>query len=344
MWRETYDLIARGAQRRQGSPRRTLRAMVVVASTACALGFAAGPLALEVWGFYAPWDPRSATSVAQHGAQVAVMVTGWMTLDSISGLPGLRYPDTLALPRRTSRFALVTTYAGAGFHPDLVRRLAADSAQLGRAAGAIAAQATAGRYRGLVLDIEGQTPADTGALAAMLRAVVDSAHRHGIAPVMIAVAPADSVAYAPRVLRHADLLLVMLYDQHWATSIAGPIVSAEWLAPLLAWWVDRAGAARIVAGLPTYGYAWRRGAPASVVSYADAVQLAKQAGLPLTRDTTSGMLHIGRADSVDVWVSDAPLLATLTGLVKRAGVRRIALWRLGLEDPAIWGPAGILPR
>jgi spore germination protein YaaH len=297
-----------------------------------------------VWGFHAPWDRRSATSVAQHGAQLAVIVSGWMTLDSISGLPALRYRDTLTVPRHTSRFALVTTYAGTGFHPELVRHLATDSAQLGRVAGAIAAQATAGRYRGLVLDLEGQTPADTAALSTILRTVVDSAHRHGIAPVTVAVAPADSVAYAPRVLRHADLLLVMLYDQHWATSSAGPIVSAQWFAPLLAWWVDRAGAARIVAGLPTYGYAWRRGAAAAVVSYADAVQLASRMGVSLARDTISGMPHLVRPDSVDVWVSDAPLLATLTGLVKRSGVHRIALWRLGLEDPAIWGPAGIVPR
>jgi spore germination protein YaaH len=275
-------------------------------------------------------------SVAAHDGQLAVVVSGWIALDSVSGAPATRYPDTLRLRGRARRFALVTTYARDRFHPELIRQLGGDSAARGRVAGAIAALAAAGDYRGLVLDFEGQTPADTAALAVVVRAVADSAHRRRIAPVAIAVPPAESIAYAPRVLRGADLLLVMLYDQHWATSTPGPIASPEWVASLLSVWVAQAGASRIVAGLPAYGYAWAPDASASVVSYADVAAFAARTGLPLVRDTVSQMLHVVRPDSVDIWVSDAPLLATLVGEVEHAGVHRIALWRLGLEDPAVW--------
>lgn len=301
-----------------------------------ALGMATRP---DVWGFHAPWDPRSAASVAAHDDQLAVVVSGWIALDSISGVPAMRYPDTLRLAGHARRFALVTTYARDRFHPELIRQLGTDTAARGRVAGAIAALAAAGDYRGLVLDFEGQTPADTAALASVVRAVADSAHRHRISPVAIAVPPAESVAYAPHVVRGADLLLVMLYDEHWASSTPGPIASPEWVASLLAAWVARAGASRIVAGLPAYGYAWPPGGSASVVSFGDVAAFATRTGLPLVRDTVSQMLHVAQADSVNVWVSDAPLLATLVGEVERAGVRRIALWRLGLEDPAIWQAA-----
>jgi spore germination protein YaaH len=35
-------------------------------------------------------------------------------------------------------------------------------------------------------------------------------------------------------------------------------------------------------------------------------------------------------------VTDAELLATLVDEVRRSGVHTISLWRLGLEDPAVW--------
>ena len=37
-----------------------------------------------------------------------------------------------------------------------------------------------------------------------------------------------------------------------------------------------------------------------------------------------------------MWVSDAELLATLARQAHDAGVRRIALWRIGPEDPHTW--------
>lgn len=331
MWRETYEPIGTRARRRLAARAAALGVLIAAGGTA---GMASRP---DVWGFYAPWDRRSAASVIAHSAQMAVVVSGWIALDSTDGTPALRYPDTLQVPSPTRRFALVTTYARDRFHPELIPRLATDPARLATVAGSLASLAADHGYRGLVLDFEGLTVTDTTALSAVLQVIVDSAHRRGIAPVTVAVAPADSSAYAPRVLRAADLLLVMLYDQHWATSTPGSIGAPEWVAPLLAWWVDGAGAKRLVAGLPAYGYAWRPGAsPATVISYGDAVTFADAHHVPLVRDTVSQTLRAVLPDSADLWVSDAPLLAALVGVVEQAGVRHIALWRLGLEDPAFW--------
>jgi hypothetical protein len=38
-----------------------------------------------------------------------------------------------------------------------------------------------------------------------------------------------------------------------------------------------------------------------------------------------------------IWVTDAALLERLVAESKALGVRRFAMWRLGQEDPAIWG-------
>jgi peptidoglycan-N-acetylglucosamine deacetylase len=290
----------------------------------------------EWWGFTAPWDPRSAASLAAHGRALGVAVTGWVRLDSITALPAPAYPDTVHVPPGPRRFGMVTTYARDRFHGEVVRQLGADATLRARVAGAIARWAVAGHYRGLVLDFESLTPGDTTALTTVVRTIADSAHRHRIRPVAVAVPPADTLTYGARHLRAADLLLVMLYDEHWATGAPGPIASPDWVRQFLGLWIANAGAARVVASLPVYGYRWRPPGRAAVLSFADAQRLADSAGVPLTRDSASATLHFATPDSAQGWVCDAPLLDTLVRRADSAGVHRIALWRLGLEDPAVW--------
>src|SRR5688572_33440852 len=73
----------------------------------------------EFWGFTAPWDPRSDSSVRARGSQLSAVVTGWIGLDSATGRPLLPsvYPDSV-LPKdgTATRMAIVTSWHGQGFH------------------------------------------------------------------------------------------------------------------------------------------------------------------------------------------------------------------------------------
>src|SRR5215469_17125959 len=84
-------------------------------------------LRVEVWGFTAPWDPRSAASVACVAPALRVVISGWLRLDTLTALPVPVYPDTIKVPRGPHRFALVTTYQRDRFHRETITRLAADS-------------------------------------------------------------------------------------------------------------------------------------------------------------------------------------------------------------------------
>jgi spore germination protein YaaH len=296
-------------------------------------------LPIDLWGFMAPWDPRSEASARCDTAALSVVISGWLRLDTLTALPISAYPDTLHLPRSLRRFALVTTYAGDRFHRETVERLAGDRALRGRVAGRLARWAVNHGYRGLVLDFEGLTRADTAALATVVQSIADSAHRRHIRPVTVAIVPTDTLVFASRHLAAADLLLLMLYDEHWATGAPGPIASPAWVRQGLALRVAETGAPRLVAGLPTYGYLWKRPRPAAVLSYADARQQAAHLGLALIRDSSSATLHFLRPDSGEAWVADAALTRTLVAEAESLGIRRFALWRLGLEDPDIWGAA-----
>lgn len=297
--------------------------------------------ATETWAFTAPWDARSDASLRAHGAALRWAVTGWLALDTLTGQATTPYPaesaQSSALGGR--RLAMVTTFAGGRFRPETIRLLASDSGALRRTSSDIARRARSGGYSGLVLDLEDVPRADSAALLAVSSALIRSAHDAGVAPIVIALPATDSLGYPARRFPGADLFLVMLYDQHWATSAPGPIAEPAWAQRVLAARVAEIGAEKLVAGLPTYGYRWRAGEPfAETIGWSDAREIASAAGVPLERD--AGSLTLRAVSSAppawELWVSDAALVEALVRVVRDAGVWRVALWRLGLEDPAMW--------
>jgi spore germination protein YaaH len=299
----------------------------------------------EVWVFTGPWDSRSDSSLKANAQRLDVAVTGWIGLDSTTGQPILPspYPDTMHLGGPSlKRMALVTSWHGDRFHPKSVRALAQDDRALARAAKTLAAFAVATHYAGLVLDLEGLERADLTSLLHVVKTITDSAHAHRISPIVVAIPAADSAAYPARPIAGvADLVMPMLYDQHWSTSGPGPISEPDWVRSTLAARVAEVGASRIVAALPLYGYQWpKSGTVAQDVTFAEAKRIAAESHVTLRRDEHSGTLKGVKPGAWEIWVTDADLLSTLVREVKETGVTRVALWRIGQEDPAIWRSIG----
>jgi peptidoglycan-N-acetylglucosamine deacetylase len=285
------------------------------------------------WGFTAPWDDRSDESVEQHDAVLGAVVSAWIGLDSATGLPVLLYPDET--PRGPApRFAMITTASEGRFHPELIRRIGADTALASRVADSVARILTHGHYRGLVIDFEDLKAPDTVTFLATVRALTRAAHARHVSPVSVTIVGYDSVTYpVRRLLERTDRVIVMAYDQHWQTGPPGPIASPDWVTGLVKRRLAEAGPAngsRVAVALPVYGYRWPAHGAASVIGYNDARRL------PLVRDSASLNMHAPGRDSSQVWLCDAVTLDTLADRVRALGPRTLALWRLGLEDPKMW--------
>jgi spore germination protein YaaH len=310
--------------------------LLVLGASGC-LHLPGGPPDLiSYWGFAAPWDVRSTRSIAEHAGDLDVVVSGWITLDSASFRPIELYPDTTRTAPFT-RFALITTFQGDRFHPDVLRGLASDANILAGAAGAIGALVERGGYKGVVLDFEELTSRDLDVLLAATKAVADSSRAHGALTVVIAVPAADTTAYpSALLLSSANFLMPMLYDEHWSGSAPGPISDPQWALRYLGARVAEVGATKVIAALPVYGYRWRSNAPTEIVSYDDARRLAEITNTSLTRDPASGNLHAISPQGWEIWLSDSETLQRLVEQARGIGVRNFALWRLGLEDGAVW--------
>lgn len=306
---------------------------------ACAARSLGAPPRVRLWGFTVPWDAKSSASARAHATQLAAVVSGWIQLDSLTGQPFAEFRDTLAraTPSGMRLMAIVTNAVGGRFHPDAVRKLAADRVALATAAGEVGRRVAAGRYRGMVIDLEGFVATDHDALASVVRAFSDSVRARGATPIAVAVNAVDTATFQGRSLvPAADYLLVMLYDQHWMMSPPGPVASPDWVRAALATRVAEVGASHIIAALPLYGYRWPTSGPAAALTFADAQRDAAAAGVELRRDSATTTLRATSSGAWDLWVSDAGLVEALVREVRAQGVGTVALWRLGQEDPAVW--------
>ena len=329
---------------RDRAGRRTVL-LVIGTALACAGATVRQSPRAEVWGFTGPWDARSGASAARHGDALDVVVSGWIGLDT-AAMPFTRYADSLVASRGGARsMAIVTSEQDERFRPELIRALARDDAKLAAASGAIARLLAARRYRGVILDFEDQTPDDLPLLVRVASSIADSARQRGVHDIGMAIPAGDTAAYpAARLLSAVDFVVVMLYDQHWSRARPGPVADPDWVRRWLAVRVAEGGSARVVAGLPVYGYQWPADstAAAATVGFDDARRISASAGLRLTRDSASATLHASSAGKWDIWIPDAVLLERLVRVASDLGVHRVALWRLGLEDAAIW--SGIVTR
>ncbi len=296
----------------------------------------------ERWAFAAPWDARSTTTLRTHAAALDAAIVDWIALDTLTALPLVQFGDSLAtsMPPGTRRMALLTTTVGSGAHPEVVRRLATDSATIKRTALALSDRLTRLGLRGIVIDFDGMTSRDTALTRSVITVLASAIRTRGLGPVIVSVPASDTVAYPARLFESsADFLLVRLHDEHGPTSPPGAIASSDWARRALAARVSELGASRIVASLPTYGYLWRQGrTPATPISYDEGRRLAAEAGVALERDPASGALRAVRpgVDGWELWLTDANQLDALERTVASLNVRRVTYWRLGLEDPALW--------
>lgn len=295
-------------------------------------------------GFYLPWDAASKASLVQHAAALDVLAPMSATLVSSGGL--IRWQDDpargIVLASTARKPAVFPVISNA--HDNVWDAAASDGVILD--AGAAEAfirelvdQAQARGYAGYIMDFENLNPKAMegyAPLLAKLRARLTPLHRE----LWVTADISAEKALIQPLADSADAVVLMAYDQCWATATPGPIAGQDWLETNLQAKLDHADPAHYIVALGAYGYDWPEGQAAAAISSPQAAQLAAAAGHVVVRSAPDANPHFtyrgadGRSHSV--WFLDGATFARQRAAVAARRVRGVAVWRIGLEDETIW--------
>jgi len=264
-------------------------------------------------------------------------VDNTIVLDSTSFRPALTSQSTQATGA-LSHYALVTSFQGSRYHPDVVRGIGESKDVMGSAAHTIVLLAASTISSGLVLDFQEMAGEDLIAMTDVARAIADSARAASVNPIVMIIPANDSIAYPGATLaRTADALIVRLFPEHGPRTPPGPIVSPPWFARGLGARASQVGVTRIVAEIPADGILWSADGSTRSVSYAESMRLAEQASTTFVRDPASENLHASSSrDGWEIWVADHVLIERLIADARKIGVTRFAFAGIAGADPQLF--------
>ena len=152
-------------------------------------------------------------------------------------------------------------------------------------------------YQGIDLDLEGIKDEDRGAFSDFVARVAAALHARG--KLLTLAIPAKSADvrtgwagpydYA-ELGKHADLILLMTYDYHWAGGEPGSIAPVSWVDKVAAYAKSQIPAAKVLLGVAFYAYDWNlsQGGKARAWTYPQAAALAEQYSAQVTFDAAEG--------------------------------------------------------
>ncbi|MCL6540927.1 MAG: glycoside hydrolase [Roseiflexus sp.] len=144
-----------------------------------------------------------------------------------------------------------------------------------------------------------------------------------------------------------DRLRIMTYDYHWRGGGPGPVAPVYWVERVARYAVTVVDPAKVIIGVPFYGYNWPRDGGGNargqtwamindiIQTYRLSVNLmeSNQNGLVQENWITYSSREEGRRE---VWFATSSGLDAKLRLVQELDLAGIAIWRLGGEDPRNW--------
>ncbi|MDE2434977.1 MAG: glycosyltransferase [Sphingomonadales bacterium] len=295
-------------------------------------------------GFYVPWDGESAASLRRHFDQLDTVISAQGAISFPSGtLTVAPDPQLAAILRsqihRPDMKLMIQNLVNEQWDGKSMAALLANPHSADALVDQAIAVAKQGNWSGLVFDIEDLPDPAVGRYLALLQRAHPRFARAGLR-VSITV-PASGNAWNMRAFAAAvDSVILMDYDLHWQGGEAGPIAPAEWFTQQLAHAATMIPTSKLIVAIGSYGYDWHDG-KAESMTINEAWLAARDSGTTPQFDPASGNTGFAYVDSDEtgdhrhtVWMLDAA--TTWNELQVLKGIKGIALWRLGSEDPGFW--------
>lgn len=143
--------------------------------------------------------------------------------------------------------------------------------------------------------------------------------------------------------RYADAIQLMTYDQNGPWGAPGPVSGLPWVENVVKYAVTQIPAAKVMIGLPAYGYDWNTTTNTGhkAVMWKSVPNLIATTGAVPQYDAVQQspwFTYTAAADGSKhtVWYENSTSIAAKSALVKKYGLAGVSVWRLGMEDESFW--------
>jgi spore germination protein len=290
-------------------------------------------------------DRTALRSLSEHSSSIDLLSPQAFSAHPDGRLTGHVPPDIAA----AARGRLMPAVVNADFSVEALSTLLESRASRTRLALSLVATAQRQHLRGFVIDFEGLSRSARQQYTSFLAEIRTRFHTAGLRLGVAVPAPVGSFREAfdfPAIGRAADVVVLMAYDQHSRSGPPGPIAGYNWVDRVVADTVASIPAAKLLLGLPLYHRSWTETAgfrDSTAGSHGQALSLLNQFGAelqwdPLSRSPWFRIENSGtESDSATVWLEDSRSVSEKIELARRYKLAGVAAWRLGQEDPGIWG-------
>lgn len=234
----------------------------------------------------------------------------------------------------------LTTASGKGNKlkdPELVRRLVSSPEARARHIEALITLAGRSKFSGLEIDYENVSASVWPEFLLFVGELYRQTQSHGLA---LSVLLQPQRRYLATPLPAGPAYVLMGYNLFGSHSGPGPKATPSFLAEQAASLRSIGALDATALALATGGFDWTGGKAAKQLGEAEAAALLAQKKVDPTRSPEDGYLVSRYRDDKDqdheVWHADATTLATLWRAARSAGFRRLVVWRLGGNAPALF--------
>lgn len=300
-------------------------------------------------GFFVNWDDSSLASLQKNINSLDWLVPEWIRLSGDDANPLVLDIDQKALQLiQTEKpdlrvLPLLQNYRNEQWDADLISKALTTAAARRKVIESLLRVIDENKFGGLTIDIE-EVPAEKqGALIAFVSELHTEFAKRGLT--LAQAVPFDNPDWDYKSFAAVtDYLMLMAYDQHWATGRPGPIAGQDWFEAGLKKRMAELLPEKTIICFGNYGYDWVSGQKeAEDISFQQAVLAAKESldsptEIKFAAPDKNPHFTYTEDDGRDhtIWFLDAATAFNQIKAARKYPVGGLALWRLGSEDPSVW--------
>lgn len=297
--------------------------------------------------FYVNWDARSYYSLKKNINKLSSVYCEWAFLNEYKYYPDY-YPDErvieLLRANNVKMMLLINNYYDDNWQTKRLGEVLSSKSSRSILIDSLYKIVTDNKFDGINIDFESVETKDQNNLILFQKELYTALHKKDFeisTDLPVNNGDFDYKQFA----KYCDKVVLMVYDEHDAESLAGPIAATGWFYNSILDLTDQIPVDEIVVGLGAYGYDWPEMSVANEdFTFQEAITTAVESEGKITFDPVSSNLHYDYYDDNDkkhdVWFTDAASIYNQIRLLKNSsslrGINGFAFWRLGSEDPSVW--------